>query len=204
MSVARRGQIASRRRQFQIACLRVTFKGIRTACQTCHSTPRDHRSFSPQHESGLCVFQVQTHQGLRNVSGTDTPRLTQYFRYRHTTAYAIFQVQTHHGLHNISGTDTPRLTQYFRYRHTTAYAIFPFRMDGAIRILPKSELSVHLVNYARMYKGIQMKSKLKHTALTFVNFQLDAQNSLFIYLYTIHLLKSSTCFEQYAAHLQEF
>ena len=170
MSVARRGQIASRRRQFQIACLRVTFKGIRTACQTCHSTPRDHRSFSPQHESGLCVFQVQTHQGLRNVSGTDTPRLT----------------------------------QYFRYRHTTAYAIFPFRMDGAIRILPKSELSVHLVNYARMYKGIQMKSKLKHTALTFVNFQLDAQNSLFIYLYTIHLLKSSTCFEQYAAHLQEF
>jgi len=126
-----------------------------------------------------------------------------YFRYRHTRAYAMFQVQTHHGLRNISGTDTPRLTQYFRYRHTTAYAIFPFRMDGAIRILPKSELSVHLVNYARMYKGIQMKSKLKHTALTFVNFQLDAQNSLFIYLYTIHLLKSSTCFEQYAAHLQE-
>jgi len=35
-----------------------------------------------------------------------------------------------------------------------------------------------------------------------VNFQLDAQNS---YLFTskIHLLKSSTCFEHYPAHLRE-
>jgi hypothetical protein len=38
------------------------------------------------------------------------------------------------------------------------------------------------------------------TDITLVNFQLDAQNSLFIYLYIVHLLKSSTCF---AAHLQE-
>jgi hypothetical protein len=37
-----------------------------------------------------------------------------------------------------------------------------------------------------------------HRSITLVNFQLDAQNSLFIY---IHLLKSSTCFEQYTAHL---
>ena len=34
-----------------------------------------------------------------------------------------------------------------------------------------------------------------------VDFQLDAQISY--YLYIIHLLKSSTCFEHYAAHLQE-
>jgi len=41
-------------------------------------------------------------------------------------------------------------------------------------------------------------------ALTLVDFQLDAQNSyLFIYLHIIHLLKSSTCFEHYPAHLQE-
>jgi hypothetical protein len=38
------------------------------------------------------------------------------------------------------------------------------------------------------------------TSITLVNFQLDAQN---IYLYIIHLLKSSTCFEHYPAHLQE-
>jgi len=37
--------------------------------------------------------------------------------------------------------------------------------------------------------------------VTLVNFQLDAQ-IFFIYLYTIRLLKPSTCFEQYAAHLQ--
>jgi len=37
--------------------------------------------------------------------------------------------------------------------------------------------------------------------ITLVNFQLDAQNSLFIY---IHLLKSSTRFEQYAAHFRSY
>ena len=48
-----------------------------------------------------------------------------------------------------------------------------------------------------------------HRSIALINFQLDAQNSLFIYLYIyiyiykIHLLKSCTCFEQYAAHLQE-
>ena len=43
-----------------------------------------------------------------------------------------------------------------------------------------------------------------HRSITLVNFQLDAQNSyLFIYLYIVHLLKSSTCFEHYPAHLQE-
>jgi len=41
-------------------------------------------------------------------------------------------------------------------------------------------------------------------SITLVDFQLDAQNSyLFIYLYIIHLLKSSTCFEHYPARLQE-
>jgi hypothetical protein len=74
VSVARRGQIASRRYQFQIACLHVTIKGVRTACQTCHSTPRGHRPFSLQHESGLCLFQVQTHHGLRNISVPDGRR----------------------------------------------------------------------------------------------------------------------------------
>ena len=39
-----------------------------------------------------------------------------------------------------------------------------------------------------------------HRNITLVNFQLDAQNS---YLYVIHLLKSSTCFEHNPAHLQE-
>jgi len=34
-----------------------------------------------------------------------------------------------------------------------------------------------------------------------VDLQLDAQNSF--YLYIMHLLKSSTCFELYPAHLQE-
>jgi hypothetical protein len=39
---------------------------------------------------------------------------------------------------------------------------------------------------------------VQHRSITLVNFQLDAQNS-----YTIHLLKSFTGFETYAAHLQE-
>jgi hypothetical protein len=38
---------------------------------------------------------------------------------------------------------------------------------------------------------------------TLVYLQLDAQNS-YLYIYIIHLLKSSTCFEHYSAHLQEF
>jgi len=37
--------------------------------------------------------------------------------------------------------------------------------------------------------------------LTLFDFQLDAQ--ILIYLHIIHLLKSSTCFEHYPAHLQE-
>jgi len=37
--------------------------------------------------------------------------------------------------------------------------------------------------------------------INLVDFQLDAQNSY--YLCIIHLLKSSTCFEHYPAHLQE-
>ena len=40
-----------------------------------------------------------------------------------------------------------------------------------------------------------------HRSMTLVNFQLDAQ--ILIYLYIIHLLKSSTCFEHCPAHLQE-
>jgi hypothetical protein len=42
-----------------------------------------------------------------------------------------------------------------------------------------------------------------HHSITLVNFQLDAQNS-YLFIYIIHLLKSSTCFEHYPAHLQEF
>jgi hypothetical protein len=38
--------------------------------------------------------------------------------------------------------------------------------------------------------------------MTLVDLQLDAQNS-YLFLYIIHLLKSSTCFEYYPAHLQE-
>jgi len=50
----------------------------------------------------------------------------------------------------------------------------------------------------------RVEDKPKHTLRTLVDFQLDAQNSyLFIYLHIIHLLKSSTCFERYPAHLQE-
>jgi hypothetical protein len=41
-----------------------------------------------------------------------------------------------------------------------------------------------------------------HHTITLFDLQLDAQ-ILFIYLHIIHLLKSSTCFEHYPAHLQE-
>jgi len=37
---------------------------------------------------------------------------------------------------------------------------------------------------------------------TLFDLQLDAQ--ILIYLYIIHLLKSSTCFEHYLAHLQVY
>jgi len=40
-----------------------------------------------------------------------------------------------------------------------------------------------------------------HRSITLVSSQLDAH--ILIYLHTIHLLKSSTCFEHYPAHLQE-
>jgi len=35
-----------------------------------------------------------------------------------------------------------------------------------------------------------------------VDFQIDAQNS-YLFIYIIYILKSSTCFEPYPAHLQE-
>ena len=35
--------------------------------------------------------------------------------------------------------------------------------SGAIRILHKTELSIHMTNYTRAYKGVQIKSKLLHT-----------------------------------------
>ena len=38
-------------------------------------------------------------------------------------------------------------------------------------------------------------------SITSFDLQLDAQ--ILIYLYIIHLLKSSTCFEHYPTHLQE-
>jgi len=40
-----------------------------------------------------------------------------------------------------------------------------------------------------------------HRSITLFDLQLDAQ--ILIYLYIIHLLKSSTCFEHYPAHPQE-
>jgi predicted RNase H-like nuclease len=40
-----------------------------------------------------------------------------------------------------------------------------------------------------------------HRSITLIDFQLDAQNS-YLFIYDI-LLKSSTCFEHYPAHLQE-
>ena len=40
-----------------------------------------------------------------------------------------------------------------------------------------------------------------HRSITLINLQLDAP--ILIYLHTIYLLKSSTCFEHYPAHLQE-
>jgi hypothetical protein len=46
---------------------------------------------------------------------------------------------------------------------------------------------------------VQVKT---HMPFTLVNFQLDTQNS-YLLIHTIHLLKSSTCFEHYPAHLQE-
>jgi hypothetical protein len=40
-----------------------------------------------------------------------------------------------------------------------------------------------------------------YRSITLVDLQFEAQ--IFIYLHIIHLLKSSTCFELYPAHLQE-
>ena len=41
-----------------------------------------------------------------------------------------------------------------------------------------------------------------HHSITLVDLQLDAQNS-YLFIHIIYLLKSSTCFERYPAHLQE-
>jgi len=41
-----------------------------------------------------------------------------------------------------------------------------------------------------------------HRSITLFDLQLDAQNS-YLFVYIIHLLKTSTCFEHYPAHLQE-
>jgi len=40
-----------------------------------------------------------------------------------------------------------------------------------------------------------------HRSITLIDFQLDTQ--ILIYLYIIHLLKSSTCLKHHSAHLQE-
>ena len=42
-----------------------------------------------------------------------------------------------------------------------------------------------------------------HRSITFVDLQLEVQNS-YLFIYMIHLLKFSTCFKHYPAHLQEF
>ena len=48
---------------------------------------------------------------------------------------------------NILMTDTPQLAQYFR------------------RNPRKSELSIHIINYIRVCKGLQLKSKLQHNGI---------------------------------------
>jgi hypothetical protein len=73
-----------------------------------------------------------------------------------------------------------------------------------LSLLYALQYTVDLVKWQQKHNNTSLDDWLTvHHSITFVNFQLDAQNSLFIYLYIIHLLKTSTPFEQYAAHLQE-
>ena len=51
------------------------------------------------------------------------------------------------------------------------------------------------------WERLEKRRLWKNFWITLVDFQLDAQ--ILIYLHIIHLLKSSTCFERYPAHLQE-
>ena len=53
---------------------------------------------------------------------------------------------------------------------------------------------IHYISYLEYWLTV-------HRSITLVDFQLDAK--IIIYLHIIHLLKSSTCFEYYPAHLQE-
>jgi hypothetical protein len=58
------------------------------------------------------------------------------------------------------------------------------------------------VTTRNMYWNLDDWLTVLHRSITLVNFQLDAQNS-YLFIYIIHLLKSSTCFEHCPAHFQE-
>jgi hypothetical protein len=42
-----------------------------------------------------------------------------------------------------------------------------------------------------------------HHSITLFDLQLDAEILIYLHIIRVHLLKSSTCFEHYPAHLQE-
>ena len=64
---------------------------------------------------------------------------------------------------------------------------------------------VHALNFYTfvfLYKSDDFDDWLTvHRSITLFDLQLDAQ--ILIYLHILHLLKSSTCFEHYPAHLQD-
>jgi hypothetical protein len=60
------------------------------------------------------------------------------------------------------------------------------------------------IKYTRLKKVLKYCITWNVTIIFGFNLsQFPTCTKFFIYLYAIHLLKSSTCFEQYAAHLQE-
>jgi hypothetical protein len=44
------------------------------------------------------------------------------------------------------------------YRHSPTNAVVTFRM-----VTCKSQFSTHIINYVRIYEGVESKSKLQHT-----------------------------------------
>ena len=89
-----------------------------------------------------------------------------------------------------------------------------FSLGGDFRYLFNTRLGEHHGLAVRRGKQMSVRAEnrtlisrlddwltVQHRSITSVDLQLDAQ--ILIYLYVIHLLKSSTCFEHYPAHLQE-
>jgi hypothetical protein len=68
------------------------------------------------------------------------------------------------------------------------------------QLIPRSQIVIYLFKKLQTLKEYVDSWLAVHRSITLVDFHLDAQNS---YLYIIHLLKTSTCFEHYPAHLQE-